>query len=110
MTPWKEGKANHGHSCVKGRFAYDYWCHPDRIKTPMIRDSIDEPWQEVSWDEAFAHAAKELRRIQAKYGRSSIGGVSSSRCTNEENRWCVEFALYQRRDLPYHETRARCFR
>jgi formate dehydrogenase major subunit len=50
----------------------------------MIRDSIDEPWQEVSWDEAFTHAASELRRIQGKYGRSSVGGVSSSRCTNEE--------------------------
>jgi formate dehydrogenase major subunit len=84
MTPWKEGKANHGHSCVKGRFAYDYWCHPDRIKTPMIRDSIEEDWRKVTWDEAFAHAASELRRIQEKYGRSSIGGVSSSRCTNEE--------------------------
>ena len=47
MTPWKEGKANHGHSCVKGRFAYDYWRHPDRITTPMIRTSIDEPWKEV---------------------------------------------------------------
>jgi formate dehydrogenase major subunit len=84
MTPWKEGKANHGHSCVKGRFAYDYWCHPDRVKTPMIRASIEDDWREVSWDEAFAYAAKELRRIQADYGRSSIGGVSSSRCTNEE--------------------------
>ncbi len=84
MTPWKEGKANHGHSCVKGRFAYDYWRHPDRVTTPMIRASIDEPWQKVSWDEAFAHAASELKRIQAKYGRASVGGVSSSRCTNEE--------------------------
>ncbi len=84
MTPWKEGKANHGHSCVKGRFAYDYWHHPDRIETPMIRKSIDEPWQEVSWEEAFTYAASELKRIQAKYGRKSVGAVSSSRCTNEE--------------------------
>ena len=84
MTPWKEGKANHGHSCVKGRFAYDYWRHPDRIRTPMIRSSIDDPWQEVGWDEAFAHAASELKRLQATYGRGSVGGVSSSRCTNEE--------------------------
>jgi formate dehydrogenase major subunit len=84
MTPWREGKANHGHSCVKGRFAYDYWRHPDRVTTPMIRASIDEPWQEVTWDRAFAHAAGELRRIQTEYGRGSVGGVSSSRCTNEE--------------------------
>ncbi len=84
MTPWKDGKSNHGHSCIKGRFAYDYYRHPDRVKTPMIRSSIDEPWKEVSWDEAFAYAASEIKRIQAKYGRASVGGVSSSRCTNEE--------------------------
>lgn len=84
MIPWKEGKANHGHSCVKGRFAFDYYNHPDRIRTPMIRASIDEPWREVSWDEAIAYAAGELKRIQAKYGTGSVGAVSSSRCTNEE--------------------------
>jgi formate dehydrogenase major subunit len=84
MTPWKEGKANHGHSCVKGRFAFDYWRHPDRVKTPMLRASIEEPWQEVTWEQAFAYAANELKRIQAKFGRASIGAVSSSRCTNEE--------------------------
>lgn len=84
MTPWKEGKSNHGHSCIKGRFAYDYYRSPDRVKTPLIRASIDDPWQEVSWEEALTHAASEIKRIQAKYGRASVGGVSSSRCTNEE--------------------------
>ncbi len=84
MIPWKEGKANHGHSCIKGRFAFDYYRHPDRVRSPMIRASIDEPWREVSWDEAFAHAAAEIRRIQAKHGAGSVGAVSSSRCTNEE--------------------------
>ena len=84
MIPWKEGKANHGHACVKGRFAFDYYRHPDRVKTPLIRSSIDEPWREVSWDVAIAHAASEMQRIQAKYGRGSVGAVSSSRCTNEE--------------------------
>jgi len=84
MTPWKEGKANHGHSCIKGRFAYDYYDHPDRVRTPLIRASIDQPWRPVGWDEAFAHAASEFRRIQAKYGVRSVGAVSSSRCTNEE--------------------------
>jgi formate dehydrogenase major subunit len=84
MIPWKEGKANHGHACVKGRFAFDYYRHPDRIKTPMIRAAIDQPWREVSWDVAIAHAASEMKRIQAKYGRGSVGAVSSSRCTNEE--------------------------
>ena len=53
MTPWKHGKANRGHSCVKGRFAYGYASHSDRILNPMIRDSVDEPWREVSWEEAM---------------------------------------------------------
>ena len=84
MVPNKEGKANHGHACVKGRFAFGYATHPDRIKTPMIRSKITDPWREVSWDEAITHAASEFRRIQAKYGRGSDGGITSSRCTNEE--------------------------
>ena len=84
LVPDKNGGANHGHSCVKGRFAWSYATHPDRITTPKIRKSIDDPWQEVSWDEAIQYAASEFKRIQAKYGRDSIGGLVSSRCTNEE--------------------------
>ncbi len=84
MVPWKDGKANRGHSCVKGRFAWGYANHQDRITKPMIRASIDEPWREVSWDEALGYAAKEIKRIQNKYGRQSVGGITSSRCTNEE--------------------------
>ncbi len=84
MVPNLDGQANHGHSCVKGRFAIGYATHPDRITQPMIRAKITDPWREVSWDEAIAHAAAELRRIQAKHGRDSIGGITSSRCTNEE--------------------------
>jgi len=84
MVPWKDGKANEGHSCVKGRFAWGYATHKDRITTPMIRKNISDPWQEVSWDEAIGYAASEFKRIQAKHGRDSIGGIVSSRCTNEE--------------------------
>jgi formate dehydrogenase major subunit len=84
MVPNKDGHANHGHSCVKGRFAWGYATHPDRITTPMIRDSINDPWQVVSWEEAVNYTAKRLKEIQAKYGRGSIGGITSSRCTNEE--------------------------
>ena len=84
MVPSKDGGANAGHSCVKGRFAWGYATHPDRVTTPMIRESIDDPWQVVSWDEALAYAAKRLRAIQAQYGVDSIGGLTSSRCTNEE--------------------------
>jgi formate dehydrogenase major subunit len=84
MTPWKDGQANRGHSCVKGRFAWGYATHQDRMLKPMIRSNIQDPWQEVSWEEAINYAASELKRIQAKYGRDSIGGITSSRCTNEE--------------------------
>ena len=84
MVPHKDGKANHGHSCVKGRFAFGYATHKDRITKPMIRKSIQDAWQEVSWEEAIAYAASELKRIQAIHGKDSIGGITSSRCTNEE--------------------------
>lgn len=84
MVPNQDGHANHGHSCVKGRFALGYATHPDRITTPMIRAKITDPWRVVSWEEAIAYTASELKRIQAKYGRFSIGGITSSRCTNEE--------------------------
>jgi formate dehydrogenase major subunit len=84
MTPHKDGQANHGHSCVKGRFAWGYASHRDRVLKPMIRNSTDDPWQEVSWDEAIHYAAQRFKEIQKKYGRKSIGGITSSRCTNEE--------------------------
>lgn len=84
MVPYKDGKANHGHSCVKGRFAWGYANHRERILKPMVRAKITDPWREVSWDEAIAHAASEFRRIQEKHGRDAVGGLTSSRCTNEE--------------------------
>ncbi|WP_414475252.1 formate dehydrogenase subunit alpha [Microvirga sp. M2] len=84
MVPYKHGKANEGHSCVKGRFAWGYATHKDRITKPMIRKAITDPWREVSWNEALDYAASEFKRIRAKYGRGSIGGITSSRCTNEE--------------------------
>ena len=84
MVPWKDGKANEGHACVKGRFAWGYATHKDRMLKPMIRAKITDPWQEVSWDEALSYAASEFRRIQAQHGKDSIGGITSSRCTNEE--------------------------
>ncbi len=84
MVPYKGGKANEGHSCVKGRFAYGYATHKDRITKPMIREKITDPWREVSWEEAIDRAASEFKRIQATYGKDSVGGITSSRCTNEE--------------------------
>ncbi|MPZ98664.1 MAG: formate dehydrogenase subunit alpha [Dehalococcoidia bacterium] len=84
MMPFKDGKANHGHSCVKGRFAWGYATHSERILSPMIRERITDPWREVSWEEAIGYAASEFKRLQAQYGRDAVGGITSSRCTNEE--------------------------
>jgi formate dehydrogenase major subunit len=84
MVPNRDGKANRGHACIKGRFAWGYATHEDRITSPMIRRKITDPWRRVTWDEAFGYAASEFRRIQRKYGRHSVGGITSSRCTNEE--------------------------
>jgi len=84
MVPYKDGKANRGHSCVKGRFAWGYANHKERILKPMIRERITDPWREVSWNEAIARVASEFKRIQKAHGRGSIGGITSSRCTDEE--------------------------
>lgn len=84
MVPYKGGAANHGHSCVKGRFAWGYTNHKERILNPMIRKSTSDPWREVSWDEAISYTASEFKRIQAKYGVGSVGALTSSRCTDEE--------------------------
>ena len=84
MVPYKAGGANAGHSCVKGRFAWGYAQHRDRILKPMVRANINDPWQETTWDEAIAHIAREFKRVQATYGKDSVGAISSSRCTNEE--------------------------
>ena len=84
MVPYKDGGANEGHSCVKGRFAFGYASHPDRVMEPMVRESITDPWRKVSWDEAITYTARRLREIQAAYGQGSIGAITSSRTTNEE--------------------------
>jgi formate dehydrogenase major subunit len=84
MVPWKDGKANRGHSCVKGRFAWGYAQHQDRILKPMVRESIDQPWREVSWEEALGFAASRFKAIAATHGNNALGGIVSSRCTNEE--------------------------
>ena len=84
MIPAKDGKANHGHSCVKGRFAWGYANHRERMLSPMIREAITDPWRQVSWDQAITYAARRLKAIQAAHGRGSVGAISSSRCTNEE--------------------------
>ena len=84
MVPYKDGGANEGHSCVKGRFAFGYATHPDRIMKPMMRESITDEWREVEWDEAIGYVGRRMLEIQAEHGQGAIGGITSSRCTNEE--------------------------
>jgi formate dehydrogenase major subunit len=84
MVPFKDGGANEGHSCVKGRFAWGYATHKDRQLSPMVRESFNDAWREVSWDEAISFTARRFKEIQAEHGVLAIGGITSSRCTNEE--------------------------
>src|SRR5215510_12137647 len=84
MVPYKDGKANRGHSCVKGRFAWGYATHKERQLKPLVREKITDPWREATWEEAIGRVASELKRIQHQHGREAVGGITSSRCTNEE--------------------------
>lgn len=78
-----DAAVNQGHTCLKGRFAFSFYNHGDRIKTPLIRrNGVLEP---ATWEEAYAFIAKELTRIKTDFGPDYIAGVSSARCTNEEN-------------------------
>ena len=84
MVPDKQGGANEGHSCVKGRFAWGYATHSDRVTRPMVRETTDSEWREVEWPEAIAFAADRFKAIQQQHGMDALGAITSSRCTNEE--------------------------
>ena len=90
IRPAMDAPVNHGHLCVKGRYAFDFVHAADRIIRPMLR-SGDE-WQPVSWDDAIGHVASGLLRIRTKYGPDSIGVLGSARATNEENYLTQKFA------------------
>jgi formate dehydrogenase alpha subunit len=83
VTTKGEAGVNHGSLCVKGRFGFDFIHHPDRLQKPLIRKS--GVFVEASWEEALGLVATKLQEIKDKYGAQSIGGISSSRGTNEEN-------------------------
>jgi len=78
-----DSEVNQGHTCLKGRFAFSFYNHPDRIKTPMIRRNGE--LQPATWDEAYDFIAEKLTGILKQHGPDSIAGISSARCTNEEN-------------------------
>jgi predicted molibdopterin-dependent oxidoreductase YjgC len=75
---------NDGNLCVKGRFAYEFIEHRDRLTTPLVR-AEDGTLREASWDEALERAAAGLRGVAERHGANALGFVSSSRCTMEEN-------------------------
>ncbi|MEO6189020.1 MAG: formate dehydrogenase subunit alpha [Saprospiraceae bacterium] len=78
-----DADVNSGHTCLKGRFAFKFYKHPERLQFPMIRKNGE--LERVSWDEAYDFIVAKLTEIKTKYGPNSIGGISSARCTNEEN-------------------------
>ncbi len=78
-----DGPANDGLLCVKGKFGYKFINHPDRLKKPLIKK--DGQFEEVTWDEALAYVAGKLKESKEKYGADAVAGLSSARCTNEEN-------------------------
>ena len=85
MVPNKDGLPNHGHSCVKGRFAWGYATHPDRVRKPMIRKRISAiRGARFRGTRRWLMPPREFKRVQQKYGRGAVGGITSSRCTNEE--------------------------
>ena len=91
-----KGPANKGSLCVKGRWGYDFLSHSERLTTPLIRLSgisreaghdgrVQEIFREATWDESLELAAKKLLELKQNYGPGSIAGLSSAKCTNEDN-------------------------
>ncbi len=79
-----DAEVNHAHTCLKGRYAFRFYNHRDRLRSPLIRQA-DGSFKPCSWDEAYDHIVANLRRIKTQHGASAIAGISSARCTNEEN-------------------------
>ena len=78
-----DAEVNAGHTCLKGRYAWRFYNHPDRLTSPLIRKNGE--LVEVSWNEAYSFIADKFNTLKSQFGANSIAGISSSRCTNEEN-------------------------
>jgi len=81
-TP-KETEVNAGHTCLKGRYAFGFYDHPDRLRNPLIKRN--GKFEKASWDEAYDYIKNKLEKIIKENGPDAIAGISSARCTNEEN-------------------------
>ncbi len=82
LAPY-DADVNQGHTCLKGRYAFQFYNHKDRLRSPLIKRS--GTFEEVTWDEAYSHIANKFNALKIANGPHSIGGISSARCTNEEN-------------------------
>jgi formate dehydrogenase major subunit len=83
ITAPYDAEVNQGHTCIKGRYAFKFYNHPDRLNSPMIKRNGD--FEKVTWDEAYKFIASKLTSYKNEFGPDSIAGISSARCTNEEN-------------------------
>ena len=78
-----DAAVNHAHTCLKGRYAFKFFNHPDRLRQPLIR--INGRLEKATWEEAYTHIHQHLTRIKNEHGGQAVAGISSARCTNEEN-------------------------
>ncbi|HOP21823.1 MAG TPA: formate dehydrogenase subunit alpha [Gammaproteobacteria bacterium] len=78
-----DAEVNQGHTCLKGRYAFGFYNHPERLQSPMVRQNGE--LVECSWDEAYDFIQEKLTKLISEFGKNTIAGISSARCTNEEN-------------------------
>jgi formate dehydrogenase alpha subunit len=91
IKSFADAPPNNGDLCVKGRFGWDFYRHPERLTAPLIRESLDHPFRTATWPEALAFAAAGFKRIQEQHGPEALGVLSSSRCENEVNYLAQKF-------------------
>jgi Uncharacterized anaerobic dehydrogenase len=89
LAPY-DAEVNQGHTCLKGRFAFKFYDHPERLDSPMIKRNGS--FEKVSWDEVYDFIAEKLTHYKKEFGPDSMAGISSSRCTNEENYLMQKFS------------------
>jgi len=83
ITAPYDAEVNQGHTCLKGRYAFKFYNHPERLRSPLIKRNGS--FVEVSWDEVYDYIVDKLNTIKTNNGPNAIAGISSARCTNEEN-------------------------
>lgn len=83
ITAPYDAEVNQGHTCLKGRYAFKFYDHPERLDSPMIKRNGE--FEKVSWDEVYDYLTEKFTYFKDTYGPDSMAGISSSRCTNEEN-------------------------